>query len=340
MTDARPAFEVLAWSREVVEPLLRQAVDRLPPPARRIAGYHFGWHDEDGTPTRAGGKAIRPALTLLSARAVGGHERAAAPAAVAVELAHNYSLLHDDLIDADEARRHRPTAWKVFGSAQAILVGDVLHALAFDVLACGGTALAAHGTPLLSSALLDLAGGQCADVAFEARTDAVPVDECLEMVRCKTAALLGGACALGALAGGAVPSQVERMRAFGEQLGLAFQMVDDLLGIWGEPSVTGKPVRADLAQRKKSLPVVAALASGTPAGDELAELYHRDTPLTDAELVRAADLVELAGGRAWAQTQADDRMESALVELQADTLVPGAAAELLNIARLITRRDH
>jgi geranylgeranyl diphosphate synthase type I len=339
-TTGRSAAASLSWSRETVEPALRAAVDTLPGPTRLITGYHLGWWDDKGAPIGAdGGKALRPALVLLGAEAAGGTAASAVPAAVAVELVHNFSLLHDDVMDGDQTRRHRPTAWTIFGLGAAILTGDALLTLAFDVLAASGHPAAQEGMRTLSSSVLDLVAGQCADVAFERRTD-VGLPECLRMAAGKTGALLGGACAVGAAFGGGHPDQVTHLRRFGEQLGVAFQLVDDLLGIWGDPAVTGKPVHADLRQRKKSLPVVAALTSGTPAGRELAGFYDREEPLTGAELARAAELVDAAGGRSWARSQADDLMLQALRHLRSAGPPPRPAAELAALAHLVTDRDH
>ncbi|MEV6522672.1 family 2 encapsulin nanocompartment cargo protein polyprenyl transferase [Longispora sp. NPDC051575] len=339
-TAGRSAREVLSWSRDTVGPALRAAVDGLPPSMGRIAGYHFGWCDEHGEPDDAsGGKAIRPALVLLMAEAVGGGTDVAVPAAVAVELTHNFSLLHDDVMDRDVTRRHRATAWTVFGSGPAILAGDALLTVAFDVLAASGHPASQAGLRMLSAAVQDLVEGQFADLAFETRDD-VDVAECLRMAEGKTAALLGASCALGALFGGGRPEQVEHLGAFGQHLGLAFQFVDDLLGIWGDPAVTGKPVYSDLQNRKKSLPVVAALSSGTDEGRELAALYDREEPLTGTELARAADLIDGAGARTWSQNQAHDLLGRALERLGAAGPTDRVAAELGGLARLVTRRDH
>jgi geranylgeranyl diphosphate synthase type I len=153
----------------------------------------------------------------------------------------------------------------------------------------------------------------------------------------KTGALLGCACALGAELGGGSREQVEQLRGFGEKVGLAFQLTDDLLGIWGDPAVTGKPVFSDLQNRKKSLPVVAALTSGTTAGHELAALYLGEDPL---DLLRAAELIELAGGRTWAQTRAEELLAESLHHLHAVNPPPRAAAELTALAQLIAHRDR
>jgi geranylgeranyl diphosphate synthase, type I len=340
MAVARSAREVLAWSRGVVEPALRTAIDTLPVSMAHIAGYHLGWWDEHGHPVRvSGGKAIRPALALLCAQAVGGTATKAVPAAVAVELVHNYSLLHDDVMDGDLTRRHRRTAWSVFGANPAILAGDALLVLALDVLAGSGHPAATDAIRMLAAAVQDLFEGQDTDLSFEQRVE-VELAECVQMAEGKTAALIGCACALGAVFGGGRQGQVAHLQGFGKHLGLAFQYVDDLLGIWGDPAVTGKPVHSDLGSRKKSFPVVAALTSHTPAGRELVTLYHRDQPLSGTDAAHAAELIDAAGGRAWSQAQADELVAQAMRELHCASPSPRAAAELGALARLATHRDH
>ena len=334
---SRESGEVLGWARERVDPALRAAVDSLPGSIRRIAGYHFGWWDSGERPTgHRSGKALRPALTLLTAQACGGRDAidAAIPAAVAVELAHNFSLLHDDVMDRDTTRRHRPSAWAVFGINPAILVGDSLLTLAFDVLATAGGGHFPDIAHRLGLAVQALVEGQAQDIGFERRMDVTPA-ECLSMLKLKTAPLFACACACGALAVDGTPAEVERYGRYGEMLGLSFQLADDLLGIWGDPAVTGKPAYADLAVRKKSAPVVEALQSATPAGRRLAALYRKPY-LEPAELAEAARLVDEAGGRHWSQRQADLFLSGALQELRS-----GAAdTDLATLARLSARRDH
>ena len=345
--EISPARETLTWSRALVDPALRAAVDTLPSSMRRVTGYHLGWWDEHGNPTptatnQQAGKSVRPALVLLSAAAAGGSPREAVPAAVAVELVHNFSLLHDDVMDGDVTRRHRPTAWRLFGIGAAILAGDSLLTLALDVLAASGHPASGRAMRMLSAAVQDLVDGQSSDMAFE-RRDEVELAECERMATAKTAALIGCACALGALFGGGDAGEVRRLRTFGEHLGLAYQHVDDLLGIWGDSAATGKPVHSDLRNRKKSLPVVFALASDTTAGRELATLYRGPDPVADADLPRAAALVEAAGGRAWSQTKSGELLAHALDQLVATDPIDAqgpAATELATLARLVTRRDR
>lgn len=339
-TDGNEAVGILVRARSTVDPALRAAVESLPGMMRRIAGYHFGWWEPDGTPgTADAGKAIRPALVFAATQAAGGIPGGAVRAAAAVELVHNFTLLHDDVIDRDRTRRHRPTAWRVFGTTEAILAGDAMHALALRVLAEDDHPAAPSATRRLADCVVELCAGQQADCAFEQRSD-VTLAECLAMAEGKTGALLGSACSIGALYAGAGEGVADVMDAFGREIGLAFQLIDDLIGIWGDPAVTGKPVGADLAARKKSLPVVYALGSGTPAAAELAELYALDRPLSAAELHAAATAVERAGGRSWAQGESCERMATAIAHLAEVIPDPSAADDLLALAELVTRRSH
>ena len=221
--------------------------------------------------TATAARPYAPRSPLLSAEAAGAAPEVGIPGAVAVELVHNFSLLHDDLMDGDEQRRHRDTVWKVHGPAQAILVGDALFALANEILLELGTVEAGRATRRLTTATRKLIDGQAQDISYEHR-ERVTVEECLEMEGNKTGALLACAVSIGAVLGGADDRTADTLEEYGYHLGLAFQAVDDLLGIWGDPEATGKQTWSDLRQRKKSLPVVAALAAGGPAAERLGEL--------------------------------------------------------------------
>ncbi|CAL9566583.1 polyprenyl synthetase family protein [Streptomyces sp. R1] len=343
VAEGHEAAVLLRESRASVDPELRSAIASLPDRMRRIALYHFGWQHADGTPaTGNAGKAIRPALVLTAATALGGPaaRAAAGRAAAAVELVHNFTLLHDDVMDRDATRRHRPTAWTVFGDADAILAGDALQALALRLLAADPHPASAAAAARLADCVMELCEGQHADTAMEGRPPGqVTLDETLAMAEAKTGALLGCACALGALYAGAAAEDVEALDAFGREAGLAFQLIDDVIGIWGDPRHTGKPAGADLAARKKSLPVVAALTSGSPAAAELAELYAAPYDKDKEDLERTALAVERAGGRDWAQAQAADRMARAMQELARAVPDPEAAGGLLALAEFVTRRS-
>ncbi|MGW0434481.1 polyprenyl synthetase family protein [Micromonospora sp. NPDC003197] len=335
MTVARP--HILAEADPIVRPAIHAALDRLDSHTRLTAGYQLGYWDVTGEPTEGGsGKGLRSALALLSARATGKSDRDGLPSAVAVELVHNFSLLHDDVIDGDAERRHRPTAWTAFGVGPAILAGDALLNLANDVLSelPGPDAVAA--ARCLTVAVRQLIAGQAADMAFERRTE-VTLDECLAMARNKTAALLSCSATLGAVLCGGPTPLTRGLARYGDRLGLAFQLVDDLLGIWGEPAVTGKPVLADLRARKKTVTVVRALTAGGPASDQFRELYCAAGELSPSDLSLAAMLIEETGARDWTVKEADRLLTEALTEL--DQLARMGAAGLLGTAALAPLHD-
>ena len=222
-------------SRDQIVPALQAAVQRLDPSSRLQASYHLGWCDADGKPTEGGGgKAVRPALALLSAEAAGATAEVGVPGAVGVELVHNFSLLHDDLMDGDLERRHRRTVWAIWGAPAAILAGDALLALAHEVVLESPSPHAGRAALLLATTTRELTRGQVQDVAFESRSD-VTLDECLDMAGGKTGALLAASAAIGAVLAGAPEDVVDALTTFGGEVGLAFQLVDDVLGIWGDP---------------------------------------------------------------------------------------------------------
>ena len=248
-----------------VENELHRQVARLAEPRTQIyhemLTYHLGWTGEGAGP-EAAGKRIRPLLVLLTAAAAGGGWEAALPAAAAVELVHNFSLVHDDIQDHSEKRRGRPTVWVKWGMPQAINAGDglfVLSNLAITDLAANYPAeTALRAAQILHQTCLDLTRGQYLDISYEDRTD-LTVADYWPMISGKTAALLSCCCQLGALLGGADEATLEAYRSFGHYLGLAFQVQDDLLGIWGNEAVTGKSAASDLVEGKKSLPILAGL---------------------------------------------------------------------------------
>ena len=364
-----PIPQILERARVLVEPSLRRAVEQLDPQIAPLALYHFGWADAHGRPTEAGsgGKGIRSALAVLSAEAAGAPAEAGVSGAVAVELIHNFSLLHDDIIDDDAERRHRPAVWAVFSQGEAIIVGDALHALAFDVLLggmaagadsaaeeAGGADSVARGTAeandaateasavaaaRLASATAAMIAGQSRDMAFNERMDITP-EQCLDMEADKTGALLGYASSVGAVLAKADAEVIGALESFGSKLGLAFQAADDLLGIWGDPAVTGKPVGNDLRERKKSFPVVVALSQQTEASEELASILSQDAALNEADIARATELVEQAGGKESTNAAAHDYLHQALACIQTAPLAAPAVEELTHLARFVVARDH
>ncbi|WP_395576448.1 polyprenyl synthetase family protein [Streptomyces sp. BK79] len=343
ITDSAPVgvFPRLDWVNDVLSPALRKAVESLPAAERLVAGYHRGWCEADGAPRVAeagGGKVVRPALTLLSAVAVGGSPSDAVPGAVAVELVHDFTLLHDDVIDGDALRRHRPAAWSLFGTPAAVLTGDALLVAALHALTRAPHNRTAAAVQELVGALLELVEGQSRDVAFEKAHD-VSVADYLDMAAGKTGALIGCACALGGVLAGADEVRVGGLREFGRRLGVAFQCVDDILGIWGRSARSGKPVGADLVARKKSLPVVAALTAPGAAAERLRELYRAPHPSAGDDIELARHLVEEAGGRQAAEEEARRQLAAALRSLSLARPTADAYRQLHDIARAMTRRE-
>ena len=307
--------------------------------------YHMGWTDEQFRPVEVkGGKRVRPLFTLLTSQAAGGCLEKALPAAVAVELIHNFSLIHDDIEDQSETRRGRATVWSLWGEAQAINAGDAMFSLAHLAL----HRLTQHDLPanrvaialrLLGQTSLSLCYGQHLDLDFESRLD-VDTDAYLRMIRGKTAALLGCAGQLGALVASPDPDLSERYRRVGESLGLAFQIQDDVLGIWGDSQLTGKPVADDIRRRKKSLPVLHVLGRpNDPDAALLRNLYTQDT-LSEQEVAEAVALLDASQARTYAEELACQYLNSALSELEAAKPEEEAGEALKEMAHFLVRRAY
>lgn len=334
--SSRGLPDEVGYARELVMPALRTAVEELDPVTRDVVGYHFGWTDQHGNELAdGGGKTLRPALAVLCAQAAGADPATAVPGAVAVELVHNFSLLHDDVMDGDTERRQQPTVWWRYGIPTAILAGDALLTLAMDTVERSGSHAASSA---VTSAVQELIAGQRKDVGFETRHD-VELPECMEMVDGKTGALMCCAARVGPLLGGATTGTAQALGRFGRDLGTAFQLVDDLLGIRGDPAVTGKPVGSDLRAGKKTVPVVAALNSGTPAAGTLAEMYFDRTAASESELRHMVELLDRCGALRWTEQAADAHVARALRSLRHVDPPPGIRDALHQFAAFITERD-
>jgi geranylgeranyl diphosphate synthase, type I len=263
--------------------------------------YHQGWLDRDLRPTAAdSGKRIRPTLCLLCCEAAGGDYRTALPLAAAIELEHSFSLVHDDIEDRSPLRRHRETVWAVWGEPQAINVGDALfsaaHSALYDLRRSLSAGLVLHLALGFEDVCTRLCEGQYLDMAFERETD-VSLERYSRMIERKTAALISFAAWGGAAVAGADATVVAIYREMGHELGMAFQVQDDILGIWGDEKVTGKSAASDIETAKKTLPYLYALSS-LPAEDagELRALYARDG--RDGSAVAGARaLIEQSGAR-------------------------------------------
>lgn len=292
--------------------------------------YHMGWADEALAPQNyPAGKRLRPMLCLLACAEIGGDPATALPAAAAIELLHNFSLIHDDIEDGDETRRHRPTLWKVWGVPQAINAGDALFATAYRAmqrLARRGISaqLTVEALDIFTTTCLALTEGQHLDMSFEERNE-VTVAEYLRMIQGKTAALVGASVEIGALLGGASAERRQAAYQFGRASGLAFQIQDDILGIWGDPTVTGKAAGNDLLRRKKSLPILHTF-NHQIVGLEFATLLNGD--FGPEQLPKALTLLERADARAYAEAQVQLYYEES-AEALAMLLGPQTTASLL-----------
>jgi geranylgeranyl diphosphate synthase, type I len=333
---------ILGRARELFQPALRKAIGSLDPNLRTPVEYHFGWVEPDGTPIDVdergpSGKAVRPALAVLGAEAAGGDAAVAVPGAVALELIHNFSLIHDDIMDGDRTRRHRPTVWDVYGVGDAIIVGDALHTLAFQVLLDERPRAAGAALRRLADATEAMIAGQAQDSALDRRSDGT-LAECVTMEHNKTAALLGASAAVGAVLAGGDSDVEAALHRFGVELGLAFQAIDDVLGIWGDPQVTGKPVGSDLREGKKSLPVTLALDGGGVLAAAVRAAYAGEP--TDETIGELTDQLDGAGIRQQVERRADKHVAAALAALDGPPLDAGAAEELRGLARFIVAREY
>jgi geranylgeranyl diphosphate synthase type I len=266
--------------------------------------YHLGWVDAAFAPVKANpGKLLRPTLLLLSYEAAGAngqstlnidakgsreHLRRALPAAAALELTHNFTLIHDDIEDGDEERRHRATLWKLWGIPQAINTGDGLFALSrlvlWGVLNRGvEPTIAVRLGELLDRACLIIAEGQYLDISFESR-QGISVALYIDMIRRKTAELMACAAEMGARLGTTDEETITRLRRFGEAIGIAFQVRDDMLGIWASSEESGKSQAGDIFRRKKSLPILHALEHASAADlQSLCDIYSQEQPINAAQ---------------------------------------------------------
>lgn len=312
-----------------------------------IVDHQFGWDlpaEAADEARRVGGKKIRPLLMALVAQAVGGNYRPALPAAAALEMLHNFTLIHDDVMDRSVERRHRPAVWMRWGTAQAINVGDGLYALSNIAI----TRLLRSGVPAhkvvraaeaLSQACLWTCEGQVLDIEFEAREDVTP-DEYLTMIAHKSGTLIEAAARIGALLSTDDEAVIAAYTEFARSLGVAFQVRDDALGIWGQETLTGKSATNDLRDKKKSYPVLVAFARAAPHDRAtLRALYAREA-LDDAAIAAVLDILARVDAADETDRVAQTHYERALAALDRTGIRNEAQDIIHHLAQFLIRRTY
>jgi geranylgeranyl diphosphate synthase type I len=308
--------------------------------------YHMGWLDEDLDPVEVrSGKRLRPMLCLLACQAAGGDPEQALPAAAALELVHNFSLVHDDIQDVSHHRRGRLAVWDIWGMAQGIYVGDglfVLARLALHRLGERGVSLARQqaATLALDRACLALCEGQFFDMTFEEQLD-TDLEQYLWMIDHKTAALLATSAQMGAIVASDDPQVIDHFRSFGRNLGIAFQIQDDILGAWGDERVTGKSAATDIRDKKKALPATYTLnqTSNAGAAQRLARLYAQEGPLDQEGIEAGLTILGEVGARAHCEEMAQEYHDRALDSLDSTRIENTALAHMRQLAASLLGRQ-
>jgi len=324
-----------------IERELQVQIRRLDQPStsrfHEMLAYHMGWTGSGAGP-QASGKRIRPLLLLLTTAACEKDWEPALPAAAAVELVHNFSLVHDDVQDNSDVRRGRATVWKNWGVPMAINVGDALFVIAnlavMDLSRSLPPELVIRSARILNSFCLDLTRGQFLDMSYEERLD-LSMKEYWPMIGGKTSALLSACTQIGALIGSASELIQEAYRQFGYHLGLAFQIQDDILGIWGNEQATGKSASSDLVEGKNSLPILYGLENS----EDFRERW-RSRPIDFDQVKPLSDLLERIGARHFAELQVREQTSLALAHLEMATPGGEAGKALLELTnQLLNRRS-
>ena len=314
-------------------------------PVYNLLRYYMGWVDTEGNATTGTeGKYLRPTLCLFSCEAVGGDRERAMPAAAAMELIHNFSLIHDDIQDRDETRHHRKTLWAIWGIPKALVAGNVLRIVAdstLDDLQSVGVP-SSRALPVvgqLTQAYLEMIEGQYLDISFEGQSE-VGLKQYLDMIARKTGALIRCSFTMGALIGSQNIGDADAFRESGRALGFLFQVRDDILGIWGDEESTGKPVGADIRRKKNAFPAVYAMSQAQ--GEDKRHLLgiYRKRELSDADVEDVLHIMDALNVREHAHTLAVEEAEVAIEALAAVEMDHSARREYENLLEFLLHREH
>lgn len=287
-----------------------------------------------------GGKRVRPLLTLLACEMFGGDCRSALHAAVGLEVFHNFTLLHDDVMDKADVRRGKPTVHKVWDENRAILSGDAMEIIAFRYIARTAAPHTGAVIDWFLKTALEICEGQQYDMEFETRDD-VTEAEYIEMIRLKTAVLLGGALKIGAIIGGADSADADRIYRFGESLGLAFQLQDDWLDVYGDPARFGKKIGGDILNNKKTYMLINAQRRAEGADAEELSHWLSATEYDPAEKIAAVTaLYNRVGAGELCLQQVDAYSRRAIEALREIALPETAKQPLYDLATSLIKRDH
>jgi len=324
-----------------IELELQKQVSRLDQPRSKpfheMLTYHMGWTGEGAGP-EATGKRIRPLLVLLSTASCEVDWQSALPAAAAVELVHNFSLVHDDIQDNSPKRRGRDTAWVKWGAPMAINAGDALFVMSnqaiIDLKNSYPAEVVVKAAEILHNTCLELTRGQFLDMSYEERKD-LGVEDYWPMISGKTSALLSACCHIGALLGGADEDKQEAYRSFGHFLGLAFQVQDDILGIWGDEKATGKSVASDLVEGKNSLPVLAGLRKKGKFAERWAQ-----GPIKPEEVEELARVLASEDGYGFAKEASIQMTDMAINSLREADPQGEAGEALFELANKLLNREQ
>ncbi len=333
--------ESITKYRELVDGGMREVAAGGEGRLKEMVGYHLGYDGDSGGNLE--GKAVRSSLCLFTTEALGEEPEKALPAAVSLELVHNFSLVHDDIQDDADVRRGKESVRKIWGEDQAINAGDGLKDLSLLAFSRLGDSKSSPGTRLraiteISRRSLRMIDGQVKDLLYSEREN-VGVSEYLEMVGQKTCALLEASFYLGGLYAGA-EDKLESLDLLGEHLGYLYQIRDDWLGIWGEPERSGKSAKTDLVEKKKTYPVIYALENAEGSSSEkMHEIYSSGKSMEEREIDTVRAILEETGAKSGTEKLAEKHWEKAEKIIDELDLPEREEKKLERFGKFLLRRE-